>query len=496
MRKNVVKSLALLLTLASLTSVFAACQKKTGEPGAGTPGTTAKEPQKPDKIKAFVDTFMVKEQGHDQLIEEYKKQTGITLEITQPAHNQYYDVLNVTFASGDIPDVVEIAEQNYLKYATQGGLADLTQQVKNSKVLQAVEPAYMDALKVSGKQYGVPLQTGGGCVTYIRQDWLDNLGLKVPTTYDELYNVMKAFTFNDPDKNGKNDTIGYTSVLVAEGKLQEQYLRDFYWDSSPDFVLKDGKWVDGFSQPEYMEGLLRVKKAYQDKILDQELFTNQTSTARDKFTASKVGIFPYWNNYWASRLEDTTKQSSAPNAKLVAIPAIKESYYLNRAPVATAITSKSKNVDGVFKWFVEYMHDGGPGQTLFSYGVENVHWQKKDNKVEALPILNNPKQKFDKVWFSADNTVTPYTNGPLIPLDPRITQAIDAFKGNFKQVKIFPASDTYTKVSSDLYKLRQEVASKIIIGELTPEQGMARYNTDAKKIGVDKILTEFNSAAQ
>lgn len=495
MKKNVIKSLALLLTVASLAPTLAACQKgneNTG--GAGTPGSTAKEPQKPEKIKAFVDTFMVKEQGHEQFAEEYKKQTGITLEITQPAHNQYYDIMNVTFASGDIPDVVEIAEQNYLKYATQGGLVDMTQYVQNSKPLQAVDKVYMDSLKVNGKQYGVPLQNGGGCVTYIRQDWLDNLGLKVPTTYDELYNVMKAFTFNDPDKNGKNDTIGYTAVLVSEGKLQEQYLRDFYWKSSPDFVIKDGKWVDGFAQPEYLEGLLRTKKAYQEKVLDQDLFTNQTSTSRDKFTASKVGIFSYWNNYWATRLEDTIKQTSAPNAKLVAIPAIKESYYLNRAPVATAITSKSKNPDGVFKYFIEYMHDGDKGQVLFSYGVENVHWKKTDNTVEALPLLNNQKQKFDKVWFSADNTVTPYTNGPLIPLDNRITKAIDAFKVNFEQMKIFPASTAYNQTASDINKLRQEIASKIIIGDLTPEQGMARYNTEVKNLGIDKILSEFNSA--
>ena len=41
---------------------------------------------------------------------------------------------------------------------------------------------------------------------YIRQDWLDNLGLEIPTTFDELLEVIRAFTEDDPDGNGENDT--------------------------------------------------------------------------------------------------------------------------------------------------------------------------------------------------------------------------------------------------------------------------------------------------
>ena len=47
----------------------------------------------------------------------------------------------------------------------------------------------------------------------IRKDWLDNLGLEVPTTLDELFDVMYAFTYNDPDGNGKNDTWGYGAFI-------------------------------------------------------------------------------------------------------------------------------------------------------------------------------------------------------------------------------------------------------------------------------------------
>ena len=47
----------------------------------------------------------------------------------------------------------------------------------------------------------------------IRKDWLDKLGLKVPKTTDEFFEVMKAFTFKDPDGNGKNDTYGLGAYI-------------------------------------------------------------------------------------------------------------------------------------------------------------------------------------------------------------------------------------------------------------------------------------------
>lgn len=51
----------------------------------------------------------------------------------------------------------------------------------------------------------------------IRQDWLENLGLEMPTSLDELYDVLYAFTYNDPDGNGVDDTYGITSAGGGKG---------------------------------------------------------------------------------------------------------------------------------------------------------------------------------------------------------------------------------------------------------------------------------------
>lgn len=63
-----------------------------------------------------------------------------------------------------------------------------------------------------GKMYGMTsARTPLGVANHgmwIRQDWLDNLGLDTPTTIDELNEVALAFTKNDPDGNGQDDTFG------------------------------------------------------------------------------------------------------------------------------------------------------------------------------------------------------------------------------------------------------------------------------------------------
>jgi putative aldouronate transport system substrate-binding protein len=458
-----------------------------------TEKSSSGDSEKPEKITLFADTILKAEEGQDELAAKYQELTGIELEIIQPEHNTYYEKMSVTFASGDVPDVVEISEQNYVKYASQGALADITELVENSEVFASVEESYLDAIKVNGKLHGTPLQNGGGVITMLRKDWLDKLGLEVPTTYDEYIDVLKAFKTEDPDENGKDDTIPLTAVLTAEDKLQTMYLTDFLWGSNPDFTLVDGEWIDGFAQDNYKEALERMAAAYEEGLIDGEIFTNETSSCRDKFTASQVGAFSYWNNYWISRLEDLTKQQSDENAELVSIPSIEESNYLNRAPLVTAITTKCENIEGVFTNLLEYMHNGEDGQVLFSYGVEDTHWQKTDDGAEMLPQLNNPEQLVDKVWFSSDNTITEYSDGPIVEIDSRIQSGIDAFKESYEQLYIFPASDTYTQNYGSLDKKRAELAAKVIKGDMSSDEAMAEYAKQAESLKVDKILEEFNA---
>lgn len=76
--------------------------------------------QKPAKITAMFDIIVKTEDGQQKLIEEYKKQTGIELIITQPPHNQYTEKVKLAFSSNSIPDIVEVGNSDYVNLSEPG----------------------------------------------------------------------------------------------------------------------------------------------------------------------------------------------------------------------------------------------------------------------------------------------------------------------------------------------------------------------------------------
>ena len=235
------------------------------------PSASAEEVVKPEKITMMVNgTFLDEASGQKEVVAAYKDLTGIDLEITTIDHNSYNDQLSLAFASGDVPDVVILSAEYYAAYANQGALADISSYWENSetKASGRINETYIDSLYIDDALYAFTPARGNGCMTYLRQDWLDKLGLSAPTTYDEYINVLRAFVNDDPDGNGKNDTMGVTAAGIMSSEAPyTNYLPEFWQDSYPDFYQKeDGTWVDGFSEQATADALQRLKDAYAEGL--------------------------------------------------------------------------------------------------------------------------------------------------------------------------------------------------------------------------------------
>ena len=79
------------------------------------------EIKKPEKIKLVTDTQLTEENRRDLFIQKYQELTGIELDLEQPAHNQYYEKVNLSFAGGQMPDAMEVGNTYYPNYANYGG---------------------------------------------------------------------------------------------------------------------------------------------------------------------------------------------------------------------------------------------------------------------------------------------------------------------------------------------------------------------------------------
>lgn len=475
----------LVLLLVFPLALFAAGQQDS----SGDSGDSGEGEQSLKKISAIFDRILTDENGQKEWAEAFEELTGTEIEIVKPVHNQYSQILGATFATGDLPDLVEIQTNDYLSYARSGNLVPLEDYIDKSMAIKAIDRDLIEAYRLKdGHIYGVPTYNGGGCVTYIRKDWLDNLGLEVPTTWDEYYNVLRAFTYDDPDGNGVKDTMGLT-LPFQTGFEFDYYNRFLMQEAMFGFQYKDGAWVDGFLEPEMKEALARFNKLYDEGILDNEFFTNKTSTARSKIYEGQAGVMEYWSGTWAVRFNDSA-QNSNPEAEVISIEPIKNAFYINRVGPAFSITKAAKNPEAVFDTFINTMLDGAAGQTLFTHGIEGKHYKMEGGKYVMMPEPANPDRPFDKAY--SDPTLIMNGWEPLVPLTDLIVRSRTIHQANSIQLSLPQGGDTYIKRVGELLTLKQEIFSQAVTGDLTPAQAQAEYKNKAAGLELDKVLAELN----
>jgi putative aldouronate transport system substrate-binding protein len=115
--------------------------------------------------------------------------------------SNYINVLNTRIATGAFPDLFWVNQEILRSYSQKGLVLDLTD-IYNDQ-LSTVRDWLGDSLRlgiVNKRHYGIPVPISFEyCLTYVRQDWLDNLGLELPTTLDRFSDVAVSFTNADPD---------------------------------------------------------------------------------------------------------------------------------------------------------------------------------------------------------------------------------------------------------------------------------------------------------
>ena len=465
------------------------CGNNGGSTGAASGETSANgEVQKPASIKFATNVGLKTEDGFDDWKKEFANKTGINLDFNYMEANEYFQNIELGFASGSAPDIFSVSNDRLAVYAAQGALYDMTDLVANSEYFKNMDPAVLESVTIDGKIYGIPLEKGGGTVTYIRQDWLDQLGLSVPTNYDEFINVLRAF------KTLGNNVVPFTAPGFVSDQA-EYYLREFYQDASPEFVRnEEGLWVDGMLEENMVGALQRMRDAYAEGLIDLEIVTNKTSTCRDKWYAGDVGVFTYWAGNWGASLENRVQQS-VPTAKVTAINAIAETKYIERVPAVLSISSTCKNPQGVFEYFIEYALDGAEGSTLFQHGVEGLHFEYDETgKVIALSKPSKPEEIMEKAFVSPILATTPITTeGYAFDVDARITTSLGILEADSKKAEIVPQSKKLSKINADLLAEKEKTVASIVMGQTTLEDGLAAYKAKVENLGMSQVLEELNA---
>ncbi len=439
------------------------------------------------KIRGMFPILKYQDNGQKDILDKIKELTGIEIEMMIPEEFDE-EKLKLALAAGEIPDLMEVPGNLYPSLVEEGLFVDLKPMIEKSQYVKAAVPQSMlEAVTRNGKIYGVPIQNPGGCVGYYRQDWLNKLGLTVPTTYEELVDVMRAFTFNDPDGDGKDNTYGYTTLVNDDF---DNYNRLIFQNASVGFFPKDGVWVDGFLEPE-MEGALgRLKSLYDEGLIDpQFITTKKTSEARSKLIEGKAGIFEYWAGEWGMNLDEYTKKVDPKNA-IASMPPLKGMQYKIRRPVIWGITVKADDPQLIFDQIIEGLFDKGPRQIVWTYGLEGIHWVKEDGVGKFLPTKVDPEREFKKARIPRELQLNDMEY--IVPLDPRVKASMDNFKPAWQE-QYPPTSEAYAKYWGDIMNLKKEVVLKVVTGDYSIQEGMKIYKDKAtKEFKLAQILEKLN----
>ena len=388
MRKR--RLMAAAMAAVMLTGTLAGCSAKSetsgteaakGEAGASqaqteetfTGSLVSKEPK---EFTVFLNFNNMPFDSNWQVWQEAAKRTNVSLKGTISLSNSNEEeAFNLMMSSGNLADIIGYVDASSLeKLGRDGGMIPLNDLIKEhapniQKVLDEDARFRQTAYSLDGNIYQIPKnqELKAAEFWWIRQDWLDKLNLKAPTTVDELHDVLYAFRNEDPNGNGLKDEIPLFDR--AGWKQPDEYL--YLWDTSLEFYPRDGKMKYEPLEENFKTGVSNMIKWYQEGLIDPEIFTRGASS-RDTLLGGDLGGCTH---DWVSTANyNSTLQETLPGFQMVAIapPAdqngvVKER--VSRYPgVGWGISSQCKDPVTVIK-FMDYFFTE-EGSDLMNWGIE------------------------------------------------------------------------------------------------------------------------------
>lgn len=231
-------------------------------------------------------------------------QTGIDVEIEVVPNADAQAKLNVTLASGELPEVLagfNIDPGLLAQQGAEGQFLPLNDMIEEygfwtKKAFYEERPHLLPLItSPDGNIYGLPdINECFHCFTsqkmWIYKPWLDAVGMDVPTTTEEFYQVLKAFKEQDPNGNGIADEVPLSAMIWEGGwhqTIEEFIMQSFvYYDRISNlnqqrlFLDDDGKIQAAYAQPGYAEGLKYLNRLYSEGLIDPNSFTQDNSQIR------------------------------------------------------------------------------------------------------------------------------------------------------------------------------------------------------------------------
>ena len=294
-------------------------------------------------------------------------QSGVKANFNQVKGADWSTRLNLMFASAQYPEIIMRGDINLEMYGVDQEIlipldSYIEQYMPNYKALLDADPALAQSLRSSdGQMYQIgwliPQNINTDSHLFINQQWLDNLGLEVPTTIDEYTEVLRAFKAQDADGDGDPNNeipLGGTYGSMVDGVNFMFPMWGIPWRSDKLLAINDEGQVYSPLQASGLRAALEtISLWYQEGLLDVEAVSQDTNAFEAKVNAGNYGSF------WRWRMTAMGTDESVSSQYVCILPPQVEGYqttlprYLEMPTFGAALTvtaERNGTVEAACRW--------------------------------------------------------------------------------------------------------------------------------------------------
>jgi putative aldouronate transport system substrate-binding protein len=444
---------------------------------------------------------------------KFREDLGIDLKVAFSADGSsgaYENQVTLAITAGDVPDILRISNYRLFEQGVQAGLwADLTtiyDQYADDwmQMIKRKYPSAFDYATVNGRLYGIPPLNDNrqyGALLWIRDDWLQKLNRKAPATIAEMVELARAFTFNDPDGNGRNDTYGLAinSDLVSDNFA---YLHGIFnafgvpaFTHTMYYRNPDGKMTYAYLDPRSKDALRLVAQMYKEGLIDPEFTVKDVNKIAEDIVSGRAGM-EYGHQYgtwWPwNGLFSATGVLAHPYAIPTQAGITPQIAYPSNVAGGeiTVISAKAKNPEALVKMFNLYNQTVNPDMSDEVYAIYDA-----DEQWRFAPAwINEPQESnYQPLLQAAFDKGSP--EGMPQNLISRYNQIIDFSSGINKSTDAYGLWGQYANEGAMYIIMNNYVPNgwmkESILGALWP-QSLIDADASLQKITVQAFTEIIN----
>lgn len=459
-----------------------------------------------------------------------QEQTNVKVDLMLYPYEIATEKLNILINSGKYPDAIGgwlLSDNDILKNGMTDKLyipidESIEKYAPKMQEILAIEDVRETMTLPDGHIYTIPYITGTPLVPYlpwINTEWLDKVGMKMPTTPAEFKEVLMAFKTKDPNGNGKADEIPFTS---EKNNLNLGLLTGWWGVSVPQganmggFAMIDGKLEYTATSDEYKELIKFLADLHKNGLIDPEIFTQDGTQWKAKGIQGLYGCtISYGSGDFHEGLKpgERTKYDALPVLKAEGVE--KPVYKRNSNGAAImrtqmVITDNAKNPDTIIRWYDNVFEidnsmqikAGLFGKRLEKLGEGDYRYLDENLLSESDRIKYGWGNMFTQSlpnYAPLDLVIKPAVGTPELYDEKKVADKLYEPFLDEKPAQVWVSADDSKKISALSVSIATHVEEKLaewVSNQADVEKEWDGYKKQLDKIGLQELIKMRQTAQE